>query len=598
MSKNLVIILILVLIVALPFALRKNVEAGAWKSGDPALVIISPHTESIRYEFERAFSDWYQKKYGKPVKIDWRNIGGTTEITRYLKSEYANSAARWMKSDSGKEYAGAVSPDTIVGDKPPTKDNELNAYNAFRKVDDSNILETKIDLFFGGGEFDHRNANQAGMTVPAWAKPTDAPVGIFVDAQGRSLIPEKLSGETWRSDVLYGNAVSTFGIVYNIDRLADLGVAQKDYPKVWDDLANPIYSKQIGVADPTKSGSIAKAFEMIVHQKMHDRVVKDLHLTDVQIAANEKTIAAYIATKGKAYIRGEVPPELNDYQAALEAGWIDGIQLIQSIGANARYFTDSASKVPIDVSMGDAAVGMSIDFYGRYQAQTSRAADGADRMIFVTPIGGTSVSCDPISLLRGAPNRELAVRFIEFVLSEDGQRLWTYHTGVRDADGKLLGPEKYPLRRLPVRRDFYPSTQPDFQATHERHAKNASDDLSSAMIDPYQIAKQFTYYSRWTGSHFSIQRDLIRCMCLDSGEELRAAWLAINKSNNKAEALSILHAMPKIHINKMGTEEYVDVPLTWRTAPDMKAFDNLTYTRLWTAAFRENYRKALEKAGQ
>jgi ABC-type Fe3+ transport system substrate-binding protein len=33
-------------------------------------------------------------------------------------------------------------------------------------------------------------------------------------------------------------------------------------------------------------------------------------------------------------------------------------------------------------------------------------------MHYVTPAGGSSVSCDPIGLVRGAPHRELAVRFI------------------------------------------------------------------------------------------------------------------------------------------------------------------------------------------
>ena len=104
---------------------------------------------------------------------------------------------------------------------------------------------------------------------------------------------------------------------------------------------------------------------------------------------------------------------------------------MRRIGANARYFTDSASKVPIDVSTGDAAAGLAIDFYGRYQAETSKAPDGAYRMQYVTPEGGSSVSADPISLLRGAPHRELAVRFIEFVLAPEGQRLWTYAPGTR-----------------------------------------------------------------------------------------------------------------------------------------------------------------------
>ena len=124
---------------------------------------------------------------------------------------------------------------------------------------------------------------------------------------------------------------------------------------------------------------------------------------------------------------GNRPPPTRPWSGR---GWENGLRLIQRLSANARYFTDSASKVPIDVSMGDAAAGLAIDFYARFQAELSRAPDGRERMRYITPGGGSSVSADPISLLRGAPHRTLAVRFIEFVLSADGQRLWN------DAPGK------------------------------------------------------------------------------------------------------------------------------------------------------------------
>ena len=66
------------------------------------------------------------------------------------------------------------------------------------------------------------------------------------------------------------------------------------------------------------------------------------------------------------------------------------VRLIQRIGANARHFTDAASKVTMDVSMGDASVDLAIDFYGRYQAQCSRAPDGGERMVYITPVGGSN----------------------------------------------------------------------------------------------------------------------------------------------------------------------------------------------------------------
>ena len=45
------------------------------------LVIVSPHWEGLRYEFARAFSDWHQEKYGTPVEVDWRDLGGSSETS-------------------------------------------------------------------------------------------------------------------------------------------------------------------------------------------------------------------------------------------------------------------------------------------------------------------------------------------------------------------------------------------------------------------------------------------------------------------------------------------------------------------------------------
>jgi ABC-type Fe3+ transport system substrate-binding protein len=596
MLKNLIILLILATIIALPFVFRQTPVAGTWKDGDPVLVIISPHNDAIRFEFERGFTKWHQQKYGKPVKIDWRNVGGTSEISRYLTSQYADAARSWLRA---KHPESVELAELMVGEKQPQAEPGKSLWAEFRKIDDANQMTVKADLFFGGGAFDHLQAFDRGFTVAPWTDADPPPAGLF-EVDGVSMVPERVAGETWRTQSLFGNAVSTFGIVYNIDRLQQLGISTP--PANWVDLADVRYYRQVGLADPTKSGSIAKAFEMIVHQQMHDRIVRDLGISDAQIAANEKAISAFIKERGPAYKRGEVPDDenLRKYQQSLEAGWVDGIRLIQSISANARYFTDSASKVPVDVSVGDAAVGMAIDFYGRFQAQTSRSPEGRDRMMYITPVGGTSVSCDPVSLLRGAGGngetpeqraelRQVARRFIEFVCSSDGQRLWTYLPGTPG------GPEKYALRRLPLRRDFYPSTRPAIAALASEHAKYAADPLADPTVDPYQLSQKFTYYSRWTGSHFGVQRYIIRAAGMDSGDELRAAWPLVQ--NNPA-AMAKLRELPTVRLTTKDGKA-ADEPLTWRNAPDIvKRYDTIDVMREWVEAFRRNYREAASMAGK
>src|SRR5438045_991793 len=145
MIKNLSILLLLAAIIAIPFLLRDTATASAWHRGDPVLVIVTPHNEAIRYEFEHGFSKWHQAKYGKPVKIDWRVPGGTTEIMRYLASEYASSARVWWTRTLKKDWPDNGT-EVVVGSAPPAKEDQLALYKAFRQMDDPDVLSSRIDL--------------------------------------------------------------------------------------------------------------------------------------------------------------------------------------------------------------------------------------------------------------------------------------------------------------------------------------------------------------------------------------------------------------------------------------------------------------------
>src|ERR1035437_4306376 len=198
-------------------------------------------------------------------------------------------------------------------------------------------------------------------------------------------------------DRWYGCCLSSFGICWNQDVLADHGIHRS--PQGWTDLTDFSYYRLVALADPTQSGSINKAFEMLIQEQMRAELT-----------------ARGIPT-------GPAAPE------DMAAAWRRALGVIRRIGANARYFTDSASKVPLDVAQGAAAAGMCIDFYGRFESEMIARSERSHRMIYITPIGGSSVSVDPISLVRGAPHRELAERFIDFCLSPEGQQLWNTRVG-------------------------------------------------------------------------------------------------------------------------------------------------------------------------
>ena len=587
MIRNFSILFVLVAVVALPFAFRQETRVREWQAGDPVLVIITPMNEAIRHEYALAFSRWHAQRYGAPVKVDWRNIGGTSEISRYLTSEFVSAFRAWW-TGQGRPWRGdgaAIILNKAFDPKAKPEDadeadwaQQCEMIQAFRETDDPQAFSSQIDMYFGGGAFDAINATKQGLLVPAWT-PTEIPPGLLATAAGDELIPAGMSGETWRAPTFYGTTLSTFGICYNRDRMAAQGIERE--PEHWENLADPRWFGTLGLADPTKSGSIAKAFETIV--QVQCRRSAEAAGFGPQIDDYEARIAAAGLPSGQ--MPDGVPAE---YQAAVEAGWANGLRLLQKIGANARYFTDSASKVPLDVGMGNAAAGLCIDFYGRFEAQVSNAgrADGA--MAYVTPRGGSGVSADPISLLRGAPHRETARRFIEFLLGEEGQQLWCYRVG------EPGGPETYALQRFPIRRDFYPSENPVFQAAYERHRAHATDDLGTPTLDAYRLAQEYVYRPRWTAGYYGILRDLVRAMCMDSGMELRAAWKAVCAAGGPEacpRAMAALERLPQ-----------VPEPLTWVSGLSMgKKYDRLDLLREWTIQFRAQYaeaaRLAREEAG-
>ena len=396
-----------------------------------------------------------------------------------------------------------------------------------------------VDLLFGGGSYDFQQLADAGYLVAG-----DSAAGIGISALmtenpewfSAKAIPEVVSGEPFRDreQRWVGVVLATFGIVFNRDVLARLKFDRE--PAQWSDLADPRLVGQVAMTDPTKSGSVAKAFELIIQQQMAQSVAHQSALSTDQAEA-----------------------------AGVRDGWLKGLRLIQRMSANARYFTDSATKISLEVSRGDAAAGMAIDAYGRAAQEFVRMPSGESRVGFVSPTGGTSVSVDPIALLRGAPDPQLATAFMRFVLSERGQKLWAFRPGTPE------GPLSHALRRLPVRRDFYTEDHRQF--------------MTDAGERPYVQAENFVYHPAWTGPMLGAIRFLIRVMCVDTHREQREAWRAIIAHGMPGDALAAFHDLPG-----MSYQEVIE-----RIMPILRAKDKVTEVRLARelgAVFRKNYQAA------
>ena len=81
----------LAVLLVLPLYLRPapdDVKGSSGSAKPDSLIIVTPHTEQIRYEIDHAFRRYSREKYGRPVEIDWRNVGGTSDIVRYIADRF------------------------------------------------------------------------------------------------------------------------------------------------------------------------------------------------------------------------------------------------------------------------------------------------------------------------------------------------------------------------------------------------------------------------------------------------------------------------------------------------------------------------------
>ena len=474
--KNKALIVVLVLLaalLALPFALAPRQAENALLPSEECetLVIISAHNKALRDEYEIAFTKWYKEKYNKEIRIDFRNPGGTSDIIRYIADRYETEFRRYYEAHpEWGEWNSAVR--TSFTDERACRTPEQKA--ARKRFLESNV-GIGIDLFAGGGVFNHEQTAARGYAADA---------GIAQShPECLKHIPASFGGDKLYSPKgeFYGVVLSTFGILYNTARLKEM---KGTPPLYWSDLGEARFFNTLAVADPTKSGSANKCYEIMIQQCMAQ--------------ANDPV-----------------------------KGWQEGFSLLKKLFANARSISDSAGQAVRDVASGEAAAGTAIDTYGISEMLWSTHVYGTPKCIYVTPKGGTAVSSDPIQMLRGAPNPKAAKAFIAFLLSREGQLLHCLKAGTPG------GPGKNGINRPPIRRDLYtPELQKNFFLPG---------------YDPYASGADFTYRPQWTGKYYSLIRVLLRTIVLEPHQELKAAYAAIIKAGGPDKvprAMEKFNALP------------------------------------------------------
>jgi iron(III) transport system substrate-binding protein len=465
-------VILFALVLAAPFALRSAVvRDNSQQSGANAerLVVVTPHPDDVRKEFARAFNTWHLAHYNSAVTIDYRVPGGSTDVKRLIAAVY----------QPYRDANGNLPEDTPIG----------------------------LDVAFGGGDFFFASElAPLGVLQPmhlppdlieaAFPQPTLAGVKLYDQTKGADGTPTPL----W-----VGVCLSSFGILYNPDAFQSLGMPAPSDSDGWNDLTDPRLAGLLALADPSHSGSAAVAYQMVIQRAMADAENEFLSRNPSLKDAPKPVLAKNPA-----------------YQQAIAAGWKRGNGQLLKIAANARYFTDSSTIVPLEVSRGDAAAGIGIDFY----AHVTEELVGSNRVRFVMPIGATAITPDPVAILHGVRGRrlELATHFVEFCLSPQGQRLWILKAGTPG------GPQQSSLRRPPVRRDVY-SDQSGWADT----------------ANPFTAAKGFNQRGEWMGT-FTDARPLWVAAWIDARDSLRDAYQRILRVSD-------------IHRRDQLIDELADLPL-------------------------------------
>ncbi len=160
-----------------------------------------------------------------------------------------------------------------------------------------------------------------------------------------------------------GTTLEPYGLVYNPKRVQRLGAPE---PKEWDDLLNPKLKGEVAQCAPTRSSSSNATYEVILSLYGEDK------------------------------------------------GW----DWLRRLAANTGHFTARSRDVPTVVAKGEFAAGFAVPSYMAFEEKLA----GFD-IRFVAP-KNAFVTPEPMAILAGARNAKAARAFIEFLLTERGQKIF------------------------------------------------------------------------------------------------------------------------------------------------------------------------------
>jgi len=314
-----------------------------------------------------------------------------------------------------------------------------------------------------------------------------------------------------------GFAAAGYGIMWN-ERY--IKAKKLPVPADWSDLEQPVYHGHIGMSAPSRSGTT--------------------HLTVETL------------------LQGE--------------GWDKGWATWKTIAGNFKTVTERSFGVPDGVNSGQFGYGIVIDFFAFSSKASGFPVD------FIYPKVTTLVPAN-IGIVKNAPNAVMAAEFVEFLLSNEGQKL-------------LLDPK---IMRLPVRPDIYAQAPDGFP--------NPFKDSSIGSAVTFDVVK--------SKDRYNLVNSLFDVMITYRLEDLRAAVKAIQdaeaaqagKDNAEAqqlidEAKALVAKTPIDEATSLDKDFAAIFKKKRKKASDKIEGRQAEVEQQWDAMVQANYAKAVELANK
>jgi ABC-type Fe3+ transport system substrate-binding protein len=454
-----------------PFLLSVAFAAGCGGAAGPSvrLDVLSPHRDEVRTEVAAGFRDWFA------ARTDGRLVALESALQAQLQHSDAgrqgvNDALAALAADWRPEDLGDVDAARRAWEARPGPDSAAALLDAVRRFRAAPPAVNVVWQDVGGGSSQIEKYIRAQFGVSPDGINVDLLFGGGSDVHGRlahdgmlapcpvprglleGRIPKELNGVPLYDPQgrWYGPILSSFGILVNKRVCERRGVA---VPETWADLGRPDLFRWVGAGDPRMTGSLHLVYEIILQ----------------------------------------------------EEGWDAGSGLLLRLGANTHSFIRDSGTLTRLVTRGEVAAAGNVD--ANAFGAVARDPEG---MTYRLPPGGTVINPDPVAVLRGAPHPGLARAFVEYTLSDAGQRLFMLRPGLPG------GPRRYPVGRLAVVEAIYKEIPPADRAVGD--------------VDPFAFARRkdrFRYSPEVGGRRWDALNDLFGAVVVDAHPDLSAAWGAV-----------------------------------------------------------------------